>query len=155
MAALPISNKECLPWIVQKFGGTSVGKFLENITDTIVRYVFYNLIGFINLIPLLNFKHLNFCTRSHLETHRVALVCSARSSNIKAEGTTNRLFKASEEALKHGSKEYLRIVDEIYEDHVKASREIIIKNEILKELENQLLQDCTKLKSFLDAAQVR
>ncbi|PKY26434.1 aspartate kinase [Rhizophagus irregularis] len=128
MAALPISNKECLPWIVQKFGGTSVGKFLENITDTIVR--------------------------SHLEKHRVALVCSARSGNTKTEGTTNRLFKASEEALKHGSKEYVRIVDEIYEDHVKASREIIIKNEIFKELENQLLQDCTKLKSFLDAAQL-
>jgi aspartate kinase len=92
--------------------------------------------------------------RSHLETHRVALVCSARSGNTKAEGTTSRLFKASEEALKHGSKEYVRIVDEIYEDHIKASREIINKNEILKELENQLLQDCTKLKSFLDAAQV-
>jgi aspartokinase len=75
-----LSNKDSLPWIVQKFGGTSVGKFLENITDTIVR--------------------------SHLETHRVALVCSARSGETKEKGTTNRLLRASEEALIHGSKEY-------------------------------------------------
>ncbi|RIA86416.1 Aspartate/glutamate/uridylate kinase [Glomus cerebriforme] len=132
MAALPvslISNKDCFPWVVQKFGGTSVGKFLENITGTIVK--------------------------SHLETHRVALVCSARSGKTKAEGTTNRLFKASEEALKHGSKEYVRIVDEIYQDHVKASREIINNNEIiLNELEKHLFQDCAKLKRFLEAAQL-
>jgi aspartate kinase len=24
------------PWLVQKFGGTSIGKFIETITDTIV-----------------------------------------------------------------------------------------------------------------------
>ncbi|KAG1438281.1 hypothetical protein G6F56_012703 [Rhizopus delemar] len=30
------SNPVDLPWIVQKYGGTSVGKFLNDIADTIV-----------------------------------------------------------------------------------------------------------------------
>lgn len=30
------SNPTHLPWIVQKYGGTSVGKFLNEIADTII-----------------------------------------------------------------------------------------------------------------------
>lgn len=29
-------NKEHLPWVVQKYGGTSVGKFLNEIASTII-----------------------------------------------------------------------------------------------------------------------
>ncbi|WWC91818.1 uncharacterized protein L201_006765 [Kwoniella dendrophila CBS 6074] len=62
-----------VPWIVQKYGGTSVGKSLENITNIVESYI--------------------------LSGTNVAIVCSARSSHTKALGTTNLLLQASREAL--------------------------------------------------------
>ena len=50
-------------WLVQKFGGTSVGKFPLNIVVNVIRRV---------------------------SPGRVAVVCSARTYSSKAEGTTNR-----------------------------------------------------------------
>ena len=50
-------------WVVQKYGGTSVGKFPEEITEIIC---------------------------NELERNRIAVVCSARSSGIKADGTTTK-----------------------------------------------------------------
>ena len=60
-------------WIIQKFGGTSVGKFLDTIATDIVP--------------------------AYLAEHRVAIVCSARSGQTKALGTTNLLLQAATEAL--------------------------------------------------------
>lgn len=50
-------------WVVQKYGGTSVGKFPKEIAD-------------------------NVC--NDLKRNRLAVVCSARSSGIKADGTTTK-----------------------------------------------------------------
>lgn len=50
-------------WVVQKYGGTSIGKFPEEIADIIC---------------------------SELKRNRLAVVCSARSSGVKAEGTTTK-----------------------------------------------------------------
>ncbi|KZO91992.1 aspartate kinase [Calocera viscosa TUFC12733] len=62
------------PWLIQKFGGTSVGKFASTIAEDIVpRY---------------------------MSTHRVAVVCSARSGSTKSLGTTNLLLRAASEALR-------------------------------------------------------
>lgn len=61
-------------WVVQKYGGTSVGKFLPNIAH--------------HTLP------------ATLDAgHRVAIVCSARSGNTKSTGTTNLLLRAAIEAL--------------------------------------------------------
>lgn len=60
-------------WLVQKYGGTSVGKFAVKIAQDIVS--------------------------SYLDEHKVAIVCSARSGSTKALGTTSLLLKASTEAL--------------------------------------------------------
>ncbi|KAI5121425.1 hypothetical protein M0805_006187 [Coniferiporia weirii] len=60
-------------WIVQKYGGTSVGKFAAKIAEEIVP--------------------------SYLDQHKVAIVCSARSGSTKALGTTNLLLRAAAEAL--------------------------------------------------------
>lgn len=68
-------------WTVQKFGGTSVGKFAINIVDHIVLYV-----ALLNQFPI----PADHCIRPSLTDQRVAVVCSARSSSSKAEGTTNR-----------------------------------------------------------------
>ena len=51
-------------WVVQKFGGTSVGKVPTEIAEDIIK--------------------------QHLLQHRVVVVCSAISSDTKADGTTNR-----------------------------------------------------------------
>jgi aspartate kinase len=62
-------------WIVQKYGGTSVGKQLATISNVIAP--------------------------SYLATPnvRLAIVCSARSGHTKALGTTNLLLQAAKEAL--------------------------------------------------------
>ncbi|CDR88237.1 probable HOM3-L-aspartate 4-P-transferase [Sporisorium scitamineum] len=60
-------------WIIQKYGGTSVGKFLDTIAQQIVP--------------------------SYLAGNKVAIVCSARSGQTKALGTTNLLLQAANEAL--------------------------------------------------------
>lgn len=69
-------------WLVQKFGGTSIGKFPLDIVENVVRRV-TSLICAAKFIPLTTF-------RPSLSHGRVAIVCSARSSKSKSEGTTNR-----------------------------------------------------------------
>ncbi|KIJ15113.1 aspartate kinase [Paxillus involutus ATCC 200175] len=59
-------------WLVQKFGGTSIGKFPVQIAKNIVS--------------------------SYIDQHKVAIVCSARSGSTKALGTTNLLLRAASEA---------------------------------------------------------
>ncbi|KAG8788263.1 Aspartokinase [Ceratobasidium sp. 428] len=61
-------------WVIQKFGGTSVGKFAAKIAEEVVP--------------------------AYLAEDKVALVCSARSGSTKALGTTNLLLKAATEALR-------------------------------------------------------
>ncbi|KAF7971348.1 hypothetical protein HWV62_21366 [Athelia sp. TMB] len=65
-------------WLVQKFGGTSVGKFAVKIAEDIVS--------------------------SYIDQHKVAIVCSARSGSTKALGTTNLLLQAASEALRRPEK---------------------------------------------------
>lgn len=63
-SAPALQNDSPGSWIVQKFGGTSVGKLPLNIAEDIVR--------------------------ASLQGNRVAVVCSARSTGKKVEGTTSR-----------------------------------------------------------------
>ncbi|KAL1917341.1 uncharacterized protein VTP21DRAFT_4997 [Calcarisporiella thermophila] len=122
------TSQEHLPWIVQKFGGTSVGKFLDVIAEQVVK--------------------------SYLKTNRIVVVCSAWSGETKAKGTTSRLLRAAEEALKPNSTEYTEIVQDILNDHLEAARSLIRDKQVLSELEKQLEKECCKLKSFLEAAQI-
>jgi aspartate kinase len=82
------------------------------------------------------------------------VVCSARSGKDKQTGTTNRLIRAANNALKPGSKEYLDIVSDLLADHLDVAKEMIKNEEIRKELEDDIKTDCEKLKSFLEAAQI-
>ncbi|CAG8433556.1 6302_t:CDS:2 [Diversispora eburnea] len=123
-----ISNQDEKPWVVQKFGGTSVGKFLKNIANNIVK--------------------------THLENNRVVLVCSARSCDTKSKGTTNMLLKAADESLDPDSKEYLKTIDEIANDHIKGSRSLVCNAKILDDLEQKILNEISELKNVLSATQV-
>ncbi|KLO14013.1 aspartate kinase [Schizopora paradoxa] len=64
-------------WLVQKYGGTSVGKFAAKIAEDIVP--------------------------AYLNDHKVVIVCSARSGSTKAMGTTNLLLRAASEALQRNA----------------------------------------------------
>ncbi|KAF9925159.1 Aspartokinase [Mortierella alpina] len=115
------------PWVVQKFGGTSIGKFVETITGTIVQ--------------------------SYLPTNRVAVVCSARSSESKSLGTTNRLLKAAASALVSGSIEYIETVQDIRLDHLQTAQDHISDPDILRRVQAEINQDCDRLGTFLRAVQ--
>ncbi|KAG5634927.1 hypothetical protein H0H81_000303 [Sphagnurus paluster] len=65
-------------WLVQKFGGTSVGKFAVKIAGDIVS--------------------------NYIDQHRVAIVCSARSGSTKALGTTNLLLRSASQTLQRRPK---------------------------------------------------
>jgi aspartate kinase len=78
-------------WIVQKFGGTSIGKFPEQIADKIVRHVALEPVA---LWGEANWRRtwtgIDEFRRLHMKDNKTAIVCSARSTDTKAEGTTNR-----------------------------------------------------------------
>ncbi|KAI8065136.1 Aspartate/glutamate/uridylate kinase [Gongronella butleri] len=122
------SNRPNLPWVVQKFGGTSVGKFLDNIANQVVK--------------------------EYVKQNRLVVVCSARSGQNKQNGTTNRLIRAAALAMKPGCDEYLSVLKDILEDHIESARELVRDEAILKRLLSDIEHDCAKLKSFLEAAQI-
>ncbi|KAM3564674.1 hypothetical protein MY1884_000615 [Beauveria asiatica] len=66
MGRLKHSNDPELEWVVQKYGGTSIGKYAFQIAKDIIRET--------------------------LGRNRVAVVCSARSTTSKVAGTTTRLI---------------------------------------------------------------
>ncbi|RVD88573.1 uncharacterized protein DFL_002753 [Arthrobotrys flagrans] len=122
------SNQAPAGWIIQKFGGTSVGKFPEKIAEEIVKV--------------------------YVAQNKVAIVCSARSTDTKAEGTTNRLLNAAAQAMIADSTKYLDVVDQIREDHIREARKLIQSPELADELCNHIEAECGKLASFLGAAQI-
>ncbi|KAJ1924420.1 Aspartokinase [Tieghemiomyces parasiticus] len=122
------SNAGLRPWLVLKFGGTSVGKFLNAITETI--------------LP------------AALCTNRIIVVCSALSSDTKSQGTTARLLRAAECVLSNQCKDHMRIIDEILHDHLVMAEQHIQDPELLSELKTDLTKECRRLKVFLDAAEV-
>ncbi|PKI85081.1 aspartate kinase [Malassezia vespertilionis] len=148
------------PWLVQKYGGTSVGKFLPSIVEAI--------------------------TPSYLLTNRLAIVCSARSGKTKALGTTNLLLQAAAEAVTvspgvsasgtpmsgsfSGSSFGASIssqlarsevhaclfqstVDAIQSDHLAAAQAAVPENKPLREqLERDIMEECDRLRDLLQAA---
>ncbi|KAL7773000.1 hypothetical protein CFE70_002964 [Pyrenophora teres f. teres 0-1] len=113
-------------WIVQKFGGTSLGKFTATIAEDIV-------------------------LRS-LKEQRVAVVCSARSTKTKSEGTTNRLLRAAEDVLVTDSRRYIDIIEGLRIDHVTVGQETIDDKDILEQYIAHLDWECRHLLKILESA---
>ena len=68
---LPRSSSEPVKseqYVVQKFGGTSVGRFATQIIEDVIK--------------------------ASLKSEKVAVVCSALSTTVKTEGTTNRYVRS-------------------------------------------------------------
>ncbi|KAF1985609.1 aspartate kinase [Aulographum hederae CBS 113979] len=123
------------PWIVQKYGGTSIGKLLPEITGSI--------------IP------------AYLKDYQVAVVCSARSGSTKSRGTTSLLLEAIHLATsREDSTEDLdQVLDIIKEEHFQAAREAVVGGDVQesyeklsRELQASIEADCESLRKFLKAA---
>lgn len=123
-------------WVIQKFGGTSLGKLLQTITQTI--------------IP------------QYLETYSVTVVCSALSGNTKALGTTSLLLLAIDQALvaRSSSAPLNATINIIRDEHLKVSK-LIFENSYSPsnsgpraDLESDIVADCEQLRDFLLATQV-
>ncbi|KAH9005651.1 aspartate kinase [Lactarius hatsudake] len=146
-------------WVVQKYGGTSVGKFAAQIAE--------------NIVP------------DYLDRYKLAIVCSARSGSTKSLGTTNLLLRAASEALQRAPQvrsplqsgtatpSYIsrgsrtgsppHIADLLADQHANdvsslqqnaAARGCVKGKENLCELEADIDRDCENLRAFLYAAQV-
>ncbi|KAI9227370.1 MAG: Aspartate/glutamate/uridylate kinase [Piptocephalis tieghemiana] len=124
-----LGNPEGKPWLVLKFGGTAIGKFMTQITRTI--------------IPEL------------LKTHQVAIICSARSNAVKSQGTTSRLLAAASAVLTPGpGSPYNDILDALLEDHSRAAWEAIRRPGLRRKVEAAITEECRHLTKFLDAVHV-
>ncbi|KAI0867708.1 aspartate kinase [Hypoxylon argillaceum] len=123
------------PWLVQKYGGTSLGKLMSTICGSI--------------IP------------DYAEKYRLVVVCSALSGTLKAKGTTSLLLECialSELGADAQEKlvdlvylirdNHLAVLDSIFETQERSSSEAygITKTSIVRE--------CEALKKFLIAAQI-
>ncbi|TLD30260.1 aspartate kinase [Venturia nashicola] len=128
--SIPHTPEKNLPgggnWVVQKFGGTSVGKFALPIAAIV---------------------------KSGLLQSRIAVVCSARSTHDKASGTTNRLLRAAKAAETGvGAKQYAEIVQLIEDDHIQAARDTIKNLDLLDAFIEQVKAECRSLTKILDSA---
>lgn len=113
-------------WVVQKFGGTSVGKFPAQIVDNIVSQFAQN--------------------------NRVAVVCSARSSHTKSEGTTSRLLRAADEA--YGNGDYRALLEVIEKDHVDNAKTHVKDPKIQETLIKNTQKEMIRGEELLKASQV-
>ncbi|KAJ4167690.1 hypothetical protein NW754_011508 [Fusarium falciforme] len=139
MGSHTYNNHSDLGWVVQKFGGTSVGKFPDKIARDIVR--------------------------ASLSQNRVIVVCSARSTGKKAEGTTSRLLAVygklrgvgaamcvDEDQQNELVEQARGLMLDICNDHVFAA-EAFIKDNVLRETLIQKIRDeCQELVEYIVAA---
>ncbi|RAL67514.1 hypothetical protein DID88_008269 [Monilinia fructigena] len=122
-------------WVVQKFGGTSVGKFAVNIAEDIVR--------------------------ASLKDHRIAVVCSARSTGKKVEGTTSRLLEiysvlqsvnsakdSDSDSYKSLISKYEELVDVIRDDHISAAKSHIQDEAIVSKLADDIRAECKEILEY-------
>lgn len=125
-------------WIVQKFGGTSVGKFPDKIAENIIR--------------------------TYVQNNRLVVVCSARSNGKKTTGTTSRLLEVfknlkgivavagDEESQDELLNDAKRVVQDILDDHVEAAEKFIKDTDLRATLKTQIEKDCQLLNEYLGAA---
>ncbi|XXH00596.1 hypothetical protein Hte_006944 [Hypoxylon texense] len=138
MAMDSVGNSSSGGWIVQKFGGTSVGKFPDSIAEDIVR--------------------------AYLSSNKIAVVCSARSSGKKVTGTTSRLLEVykqlrsisaatnneiTQNNLVQAAKS---VIKDICEDHVLAVQSFVKNLDLQKAITSEIEEDCQELVDYIIAA---
>ncbi|KFA75520.1 hypothetical protein S40288_01172 [Stachybotrys chartarum IBT 40288] len=131
-------NSPSLGWVVQKFGGTSVGKFPIKIAQDIVK--------------------------ASLSENRVIVVCSARSTGKKAEGTTSRLLSVYAKlkavgAATSSEADQLALIEQakgfimdICNDHVFAAESFVQDDTLKAFLVDKIKSECQELVEYIVAA---
>lgn len=125
------------PWVVQKYGGTSLGKLLDEVCGTIVP--------------------------SYLEKYNVAVICSALSGTTKASGTTSLLLDCLQYAEVVGKESISCIdatIDSIRDAHLEKLHSFRghssnTSDFLLNTAVVSVVNDCEEIRKFLLAAQVR
>lgn len=122
------------PWVVQKYGGTSLGKRIKDICGEI--------------IPM------------SLEKNNVAVVCSALSLSSKSTGTTSLLLdciKLAEQQKDDAVAQIHAKMELVRESHVetivKAVRKPVVHPAVEK-MEASISKDCRDVEEVLSAALV-
>ncbi|KAH7033429.1 aspartate kinase [Microdochium trichocladiopsis] len=138
MSAELYRNNSSNGWVVQKFGGTSVGKFPENIAESIVR--------------------------ANLASNKIVVVCSARSTGKKVTGTTSRLLEihrklreiaaatSAEDTQSALLDEAKIIIQDICNEHVLAIKAVVKTEELQKNVVQSIEEDCQGLIDYIIAA---
>ncbi|KAK3949324.1 Aspartate/glutamate/uridylate kinase [Pseudoneurospora amorphoporcata] len=136
--SLLLQNDSPNGWIVQKFGGTSVGKFPDRIAEDIIR--------------------------PYVKDHRLVVVCSARSTGKKVTGTTSRLLEVyknlkaiaadSSDEQKQDAllKDAKRVIGDICSDHTAAADQFIQNAELAAIVKEETVKECQLLNEYLEAA---
>jgi aspartate kinase len=132
MVALTSGKK---PWLVQKFGGTSLGKLMGPICGSIIQ--------------------------TYAEQHRLVVVCSALSGTLKAKGTTSLLLEciALAELGVDAQQQMVDLVYLIRDSHLAVLESILEGQkqsgfEAYDTTKSSIVRECETLKRFLVAAQV-
>ncbi|KAF2126175.1 aspartokinase [Dothidotthia symphoricarpi CBS 119687] len=110
-------------WVVQKFGGTSIGKYPLNVVENVVK-------------PITRY-------------HRVVVVCSALSASTKKEGTTNRLLQAYKHCLGTDFERSNTLVQNIRAEHISSAYDYIKDPELVIELVQQVEHECEQVIQLL------
>ncbi|EEY18061.1 aspartokinase [Verticillium alfalfae VaMs.102] len=141
-------------WVVQKFGGTSVGKFPDKVS---LSPSSHNLS--LRLQPIAK-----DIVKANLSEHRVVVVCSARSTGKKAEGTTSRLLGIynklkgiaaatnDEDVQNELMEEAKSLISDISSEHVLAVHNFIRNEDLQHALSQQIKDECQELTEYIVAA---
>ncbi|KAI1335766.1 aspartate kinase [Xylariaceae sp. FL0016] len=130
-----VSLARRMPWLVQKYGGTSLGKLLDNICGSIIsRYA---------------------------KDHRLVVVCSALSGSVKASGTTSLLLECIV-LVELGCDAQTRLVqtmNAVKDFHLNVLDSIRGLRQqrhlgLYDETRSAIAKECERLERFLLAAQV-
>ncbi|KAK2763603.1 aspartokinase [Colletotrichum kahawae] len=133
------TGRENRPWLVQKYGGTSLGKLLESICSKI--------------IP------------SYLQDHNLVVVCSALSGSTKASGTTSLLLEciSHAEAGLPAQAQLNKAIELVRDNHVRPLEKHLVNSngtrsdlcsDIFDTTKNIIVKECESLRGFLLAAQI-
>lgn len=115
-------------WVVQKFGGTSIGKYPLNVVENVIKPA----------------------TRCH----RTVVVCSALSVSTKSEGTTNRLLQAYRHCIDIDFERSNLLVQSIRIEHTSAAFDYIRSPILIGELVQDIEKACEQVIQLLQATRV-
>ena len=92
-----------------------------------------------------------------MPSKRIAVICSARSSHTKIEGTTTRLLRAARligNLDQLGAREeFLSIVQDIKDDHLQAAGSSLQSSYLFKRYEEIVTAECHSLVEVLQSVQ--